>query len=113
MNEGPGIWVGASGVQYTYYIFGLLPNFDPNQNGNYIYCKKVNNLWSPIYIGQGDLRDRTENHHEVECIACKGATHVHAHRNEREADRKREEADLLANYPQAYAPTGCNEKAGG
>jgi len=53
MNPGPCIWVGASGVQYTYYISGLLPNFDPNQNGNYIYCKKVNNLWSPIYIGQG------------------------------------------------------------
>jgi hypothetical protein len=117
MHQGTCVWVGASGVQYTYYIFALPPNFDPNfnpnQNGNYIYAKLVENYWQPIYIGQGDLRDRTQNHHKAECIARRSATHVHARLNEREADRKREEADLLANYTQAYAPTGCNERAGG
>jgi hypothetical protein len=33
--------------------------------------------------------------------------------NSVEADRLAEEQDLLAGYPQAYAPTGCNEKIGG
>jgi hypothetical protein len=107
------VWTGTSSTQYPYYIFAIPPNFNRNQNGNYIYAKVVNNAWSPIYIGQGDLRDRTQNHHQAECIARKGSTHVHAHLNEREAGRKREETDLLANYPQAYAPTGCNERVGG
>jgi hypothetical protein len=113
MHEGTCEWTGASGAKYNYYIFAIPPNFDPNQNGNYIYTKIVNNLWTPIYIGQGDLRDRTTNHHKANCIASKGATHVHAKLTATEAARKSEEADLLAMYTNAYAPNGCNEKLGG
>jgi hypothetical protein len=113
MHEGICVWTGASGAKYTYYIYAIPPNFDPNQDGNYIYTKRVENLWQPIYIGQGDLRDRTLNHHRAVCIAGKGATHVHAQLNADEAARTRQEADLLANYAQAYTPAGCNIKAGG
>jgi hypothetical protein len=107
-------WVGKSGTRYTYYIYALPASFNPNQLGNYIYAKKDSQgYWQPIYIGQGDLNDRANNHHQAACIRQKGATHFHCHKNDTEQARLAEERDLLANYTQAYAPTGCNERAGG
>lgn len=109
------VWVGASGRQYTYYVRQLPFNFNPNQEGNYIYSKiNGQGLWVPIYIGEGDLADRVgPNHHQAACIKSKGATHVHAHINQSAHDRKAEESDLLARYTNAYKPSGCNEKIGG
>lgn len=109
------VWSGASRKQYTYWIHALPTNLSTGQDGNYIYTKLVNNVWIPIYIGQGDLRDRTniDNHHQSRCLEIKGATHVHVHVNALEADRTAEETDLLAGHPSAYQPTGCNEKTSG
>jgi len=107
-------WPGQSGIQYKYWVHPLPTNFDPNQLGNYIYTKIVNNVWQPIYFGEGDLRERIdENHHRATCIKNKGATHVHVHTAASKVNAEREESDLLANFPQAYAPTGCNVKVGG
>ncbi len=108
-------WTGASGKSYTYYVHEFPPNFSEGQDGNYIFAKvNQSNQWVPIYIGEGDLSSRcTDQHHQFKCIKSKGATHVHAHKNTRESDRHVEETDLLAAYPQAYAPTGCNIKEGG
>jgi hypothetical protein len=108
-------WTGASGTNYTYYIWPRHPNLQQGQDGNYIYAKKnAEGKWVPVYIGEGDLSVRcTNNHHQIECIDSKGATHVHLHLNSREADRKAEEADLLGRYTNAYAPHGCNVKKGG
>ena len=107
-------WTGASGNQYMYHIWELPAHFNPKQDGNYIYSKlNERNLWVPIYIGQGDLKDRTENHHQAICIKRKGATHIHVHLNAKEKDRTAEETDLLANYTNAYQPSGCNERVGG
>lgn len=115
MSEHPTInWIGASGQRYKYYIWDLPANFDPNQDGNYIYSRRnVNNNWVSIYIGQGDLKERTENHHQADCIARKGATHIHVHLNSKKEDRINEEKDLLTNYTNAQQPTGCNESHGG
>lgn len=115
MSEHPIIhWIGASGTKYKYHIWDLPVDFKPNQDGNYIYSKRnENNKWVPIYIGQGDLKDRVENHHQAACIKRKGATHIHVHLNSKKEDRIKEEKDLLANYNNAYQPTGCNEKEGG
>ncbi len=108
-------WKGASGALYTYHIYPNPPNFSANQDGNYIYAKKnAEGKWVPVYFGEGDLSDRcTDGHHKSRCISNKGATNVHAHLNATEKARKAEEADLLANYTQAYTPTGCNDKLGG
>jgi len=74
----------------------------------------VDGQWVPIYFGEGDLSVRsTKSHHQITCINSKGATHVHMHLNAAETARKAEEKDLLAAYPQAYSPTGCNVKLGG
>jgi len=108
------MWRGGSGRQYEYFVYGISPNFDPKQDGNYIFAREDGvGGWAPVYIGQGDLKERTENHHKAYCITAKGATHVHAHLNAEEKSRLAEEQDLLAGHPEAHAPTGCNEKEGG
>ncbi len=109
-------WTGASGKQYDYHVYKIPAVFDPGQIGNYIYAKvNENNNWVPIYIGEGDLKERAnlDRHHQGECIKRKGATHFHCHLNPVKEARLAEEADLLAGHPEAYVPTGCNIKIGG
>jgi len=107
-------WRGRSGQVYQFYIYALPASFAENQPGNYIYTKRDSaGNWVPIYIGQGDLNDRANNHHQSLCIRQKGGTHFHCHKNSSEQNRLNEEADLLANYTQAYQPVGCNERHGG
>jgi hypothetical protein len=107
-------WPGKSGSLYAYGIHILPVTFDEGQDGNYIYCKIVNNKWVPIYFGEGDLGGRSgSGHHKADCIKEKGATHFHEHLQGNKDVRKTEEEDLLENFPEAYAPTGCNEKEGG
>jgi hypothetical protein len=105
-------WLGASGTSYRYFIHALPASFNANQPGNYIFAKvNSDKKWEPIYIGQGDLGDRvSDNHHKWACIQSKGATHIHVHTTSSENVRTAEEKDLLANYTNAYAPSGCNEK---
>jgi hypothetical protein len=107
-------WRGGSGTWYKFYVWTLPVNFGENQSGNYIFTKKnPEGKWVPIYIGQGDLKNRSENHNKANCIRAKGATHIHVHLNSGEADRTSEERDLLTRYTNAYAPNGCNEQEGG
>jgi hypothetical protein len=108
-------WTGASGKQYQFYVWPRHPDVNADQMGNYIYTKiNDKNEYVPIYIGEGDLSVRcTKNHHQIKCIDSKGATSVHLVLCAKEADRLAMERDLLAGYPQAYAPTGCNVKEGG
>lgn len=108
------VWTGASGAAYTYYYHPLPVSFTPNQDGNYIYAKIVDGHWQPVYIGEGDLCTRCgDQHHQALCITKKGATYFHEHLNSQVTSRRAEESDLLANYPQAYTPSGCNQKIGG
>ena len=109
------VWTGASGQKYTFYVYALPANLSSGQDGNYIYTKIESGKWKPIYIGQGDLGDRSDidSHHQSACLKSKGASHFHCHKNASEAARKAEEKDLLTKYTQAYKPTGCNEKEGG
>lgn len=107
-------WIGASETRYKYYIYRLPASFDPDQLGNYIYTKKSpEGKWIAIYIGEGDLNDRANYHHQIACIKRKGATHFHCHKNAVEGNRLAEEEDLLKHYTYAYTPTGCNERRGG
>lgn len=106
-------WIGASGKRYGYWSKELPYACNPEQNGNYIFTKIANNVWVPIYIGQGDINDRVNDPEHYRCAIGKGATHVHVHLNSTESARLDEEQDLLKGHPSAYEPTGCNEKEGG
>ena len=109
------VWTGLSGQKYTYSIYPIGTLFNANQDGNYLFAKVVNGFWKPIYIGQGDLGQRTNlaEHHQAHCIRLKGVTHVHVHLNSSKASRLAEERDLLSYNHNAYQPTGCNERQGG
>ena len=106
------IWQGASGKTYNYYIYPRHATITEGQVGNYIYAKRnAEGIWIPIYIGQGALSIRVhESHQQIVCINSKGATHIHAHLNTEEAERIREEHDLLTRHSEAYVPNGCNAK---
>jgi len=108
-------WTGASGKMYVYEIYARHPKLPPNEPGNFIYAKRnEQGRWLPIYIGEGNLTQRAgTDSRELACIDGKGATHVHVHVNYSHADRVTEVKDLLENFPQAYAPDGCNERTGG
>lgn len=109
------IWVGSSGNKYTYRVHKLPVSFNKDQYGNYIFARlNDKGKWVSIYIGEGDLGDRvSDNHHKAKCIISKGATHVHVHLTPSKTAGQAEEADLLAHYTNAFAPTGCNEAPGG
>ena len=74
-------WIGRSGQTYRYWIYSLPASFDPNQPGNYIIYARMDKqgYWMPIYVGQGDLNERVNNHHQDQCLRQKGATHFHCH----------------------------------
>ena len=107
-------WEGASGQWYTYWVHPRHDSIKPGQMGNYIYARREAERWVPVYIGEGDLSVRCSHaHHQRNCIDTKDATHVHMHTNPKDATRNAEESDLLAAFPEAYAPNGCNVKLGG
>lgn len=106
-------WPGASGRKYEFEIFELDVKFSKDVVGNYIFTKRTPFGWDALYIGEGILQDRIHDDVHRPCAIEKGATHIHAHLNKCEQNRKDEEEDLLALHTEAYTPTGCNIKKGG
>ena len=96
-------WTGGSGQKYDYRVLKLPRSFTPGK-GNYIYTKlnAQGTHWVPVYIGEGELKDRSQpdNHHKGSCIVRNGATHIHWHTRHDTSQRARrdEEDDLLQNY---------------
>jgi hypothetical protein len=81
VNEQIQIWQGLSGSKYKFQVYPIAVKFSPNQNGNYIFARQSLSGWEAVYIGQGDIKARTENHLRDLCVVNKGATHIHAHPN--------------------------------
>ncbi len=98
-------WRGKSGAYYRYYVYRIGARMK-DEKGNYIYAKQRGQSWEPVYIGQGNLKDRSDtgSHHKGSCIALNGATHFHAHLNALQSSRRAEELDL-----QGLWPTPCND----
>lgn len=107
------LWRGVSGTRYIFWAYKLPATLSAGQNGNYIFARMFHGKWIPIFIGQGDVGRELDDHPRSDCIRSKGATHFHAHKNPDERSRLAELSDLLAAYPQAYEPNGCNARTGG
>jgi hypothetical protein len=105
-------WRGASGARYAYWSYQLPEVPDQEAIGSYIFARRGDDGgWVPVFFGHGDLATLGEGVHALWAnIRTKGATHVHTHRNARVAGRREEEADLLAAHPEAWAPSGCNQR---
>jgi hypothetical protein len=89
-------WAGKSGKTYEYEIYPIGTTFN-QVPGNYIFCKlNAYGQWVPQYIGQSNnLGQRLGDHEKETCAKRNGATHIHAHVNQIEDDRLREEKDLI------------------
>ena len=107
------IWKGGSGKPYEFTIITIDKTFQPKYCGNYIFAKIVGNAWHAVYMGEGDLKDRTETHKTDGCVIKKGATHIHYRLNSDSKSSFADETDLLAGNQEAYEPNGCNVKKGG
>lgn len=90
-------WVGASGTQYTYYIYPIGTSLK-EEPGNYVFAKEIKpGTFLQIYIGETeDLSERFDSHHKMPCIKLNGATHITVHMNSTSAQvRRAEEKDLI------------------
>lgn len=109
MNQHACSFRGASGADYSYYVFSL--NFKPNDNRfyNYLFASlSAEGNWIPLFIGQGDLKQYLSDRVRLRDVALTGATHVLAHVSPHEQQRRMEALDMLASHPQAHAFSGCN-----
>ncbi|MGR3914839.1 MAG: hypothetical protein OD918_10075 [Gammaproteobacteria bacterium] len=98
------VWTGQSGKEYDYWVHPIEEVFT-KVPANYIFAKLVDRYWHAVYIGEtGELGDRLANHHKVDCVERRGATHIHVHGSSDDATvRRAEEKDLT----DAYNPP-CN-----
>ena len=103
-------WKGISGTEYTYEVFPKESTFNPNQDGNYIFAKQTRIGWEAVYIGQGDLKSRTQDETHLNCATLKGFTHYHVHLNNSKIDRNYEEEDMIKGNLECLAENGgCNK----
>lgn len=118
MSLGNFTWKGRSGRVYEMEAFSLDTVVKPDICGNYIFGRlytdeKARKYIAPIYIGEGILKDRIEFRINEGRVQKKGCNCFCGMINEDEKSRKEIEDDILAAYPQAYEPVGCNIKIGG
>lgn len=107
------IWTGKSGNKYTFTIYPKQTNFK-EIDGNYILAKNINTGWEAVYIGEGDLKSRTQDQEHLKCAEKKGFTHYHVHANTNEKQRKSEESDLIeGNTECLFENGGCNKTIDG
>ncbi|MCY4547707.1 MAG: hypothetical protein OXC28_05010 [Defluviicoccus sp.] len=100
-------WIGQSGRRYAYVVH-TIDHIPDNRLGNYIFAKMVGNAWVPVYIGEGERRERRQDAIDEGCVLAKNATHFHEHLNNIRSARKTEERDLIAGNPACKWPSGCN-----
>jgi len=106
-------WTGKSGNDYTFTIYPKETKFK-EIDGNYIFAKQTFTGWDAIYIGEGDLKSRTQDKEHLECAENKEFTHYHVHVNTNEKRREAEETDLIeGNSECLYENRGCNKTSDG
>ena len=110
--KGPIPWKGLSNKPYIFEAYDITDE-PPDADGNYIFVRLEGATMYAVYIGEGRLPQRVHDETHRACALKKGANQLHWHTNKRQDSRKSEEEDLLGQHPEAYVPTGCNEKTGG
>lgn len=101
-------WNGKSGASYKFEVYPKETIFI-DVDGNYIFAQETLTGWNAVYIGEGNLRTRTQDKEHLTCANRKGFTHFHVHANSNEHDRKYEETDLIAQHTECWIENGgCN-----
>jgi hypothetical protein len=113
MEKNEVIWTGKSGKKYTFTVYSKGTTFN-EVDGNYIFAKNKTTSWEAVYIGEGDLKTRTQDKEHLKCAENKGFTHYHVHKNSDEKLRKAEETDLIEGNPEClFENGGCNKTIDG
>ncbi len=107
-------WNGKSGTPYHFDIYPKETKFK-SLDGNYIFAQETSTGgWNAIYIGEGNLKERTQDKEHLDCANKKGFTHYHVHTNSNEENRKFEESDLIAEHTECqWENGGCNKTSNG
>lgn len=107
INLGKIPWIGATGKTYSYDSFKGGTNFT-EYTGNFIFARKTERGWDAIFIYEGNIED-VSNSQGLDCIDSKDFTHIHAHLNRNDKDRRYEYEDLLSAHSEALKVNGgCN-----
>ncbi len=98
-------WRGASGKEYTYYIWPRHSHVENGPPGNFIHVKEgPDGTLLPVYIGQtDDLNHRFVKPETQSCVDANGATQLHLHSSVSQGQEERlaEVADLVARWKPA------------
>ena len=92
-------WAGSR-TTYVYEVHLIGTNFNAIA-ANYIFAKRTGpRLWGAVYIGEtGNLSERFDSHHKIDCIRRNGATHIHVRSNPNGIiARRQEEAELIVRF---------------
>lgn len=109
MEQGKINWTGKSNRNYLFTIYTKDTVFN-EIDSNYIFAKKTSAGWNAVYIGEGNLKTRTQDEEHLRCATQKGFTHYHVHVNKNESARKSEETDLIQGNPEClFENGGCNK----
>jgi len=91
---------GASGTEYTFYIYAKDTTFQKFGAVYAITRKEDDSLThNIIYIGQtGDTSERFDNHHRIGCFNKYKWNRICIHSDDNEKSRLKKESDLIEKY---------------
>ncbi len=93
------IQVKTNRASYTYEGYPIADTTWNSASGNYIFMKKIDTGWRPLYVGIAtNLKERFASHEKLPLAKKQGATYIFAHVNNNEAARSAEEADIISHY---------------
>ena len=89
-------WGNLSGAPYRFWFVDLSLKGLISQSGVYMFVRRANQVWQPVYVGIADDLPTRLNGHErwAEAVAI-GATHLVARGQAALADRQKAEQDLI------------------
>ncbi len=100
------VWTGKSQTPYVFYVYEKAILITMRQ-GIYICARRtVDQIWTPVAIGQGDLS--LNNPEIARWTQSADCTHIHRCLWSREADRSLIQDDLRQNYAQFLLETMSN-----
>ena len=95
-SEGKVTVTGVSGTKYEFEVYPWGTQFKPLGGLYLVLRKEPTGRYTLLYIGQtGDLSERFDNHHKVDCFNRNGKTHIVVRLESFEQRRLAIESDLI------------------
>lgn len=107
-------WGGLGGTLYRFWFYDHSLDGLGSQSGVYMFVRRVNNVWQPVYVGiADDLLDRLTNHERWSEAVALGATTVVAQAQALADARQTAERNLIGLWnPELNTHHRTDRKAG-